>query len=224
MTTIHSSEEKGQKWFFEAVNYIKEKDYDSLEKHMKQAKKNYSIEYEIISCIGQLTEDDKKISDVIISPVIIKDIQLVNINPAAYRLNTVIGEFTFTKLSDFFPFIKDDTIGNNLARQGLCHEKSFEIAISCPDNLYLVTSFVAVLSDIHTYIHSWVEWENGAAVLDYTLNAVIDIKVYKILMNQSEPPLLRICNKDLKSRKINIDQWQEQLYDLYNKKKKDGNG
>ena len=217
MKTIHPSEEKGQKWYLQAMSYLLEKDFVSFDKHMKQAKKNYSVEYEILSCIGQLTESGKTISDIKVNLNIVKDIQLVNRNPDFYRLNTTIGEFTFSVLSDFLPLIKDIAIGDNNSRQRQCHEKAFEIAIKCPDNLYLVTGFVSVLSDIYTYLHSWIEWESGTAVLDYTLNAIMDINIYKILMNQSEPPLLRICNKDLRSGKISKDQWVKQIYNLYNK-------
>ena len=217
MTTIHLSEQKGQEWYNKAIKFLFEGDYASFNKQMKQAKENYQVEYEILGCIGQLTESGKKIGDVKVNHDIVLDIQLVNENPIFFKLNTIIGSFTFSKLSDFLPLIKDETIENNNARQGQCHEKAFEIAIKCPDNLYLVTGFVSVLSDINTYLHSWVEWESGEAALDYTLNAIIGIKVYKELMHLTEPPLLRISNKDLRNGKISIAQWEEQIHDLYNK-------
>jgi hypothetical protein len=36
-------------------------------------------------------------------------------------------------------------------------------------------------------------------------------------MNQNQPPLLRIKNKDLKNGKISIEKWQKKLLDLYNR-------
>jgi len=215
MNTMHLSEKKGQEWYQKTIKYLFDGDYASFNKQMEQAKENYQVEHEILGCIGQLTESGKKIDDVKAHPDIVLDIKIASENPISFKLKTIIGEFTFTKLSDFLPRIKDETIENSNARQRLCHEKALEIAIGCPDNLYLVTGFVSVLSDINTFIHSWVEWEDGEAVLDYTLNAVIGIKVYKELMHPTEPPLLRISNKDLRSGQISIVQWKKQIHDLY---------
>lgn len=203
-------EDEGQKWFMKAFSIMEKNDEASFRKHMALAKKNYYNPFIIISCIGSLTDIGATIDKTIIHPQI--NVEIINQNPLTYRLSSMGVTFNFLKLTTVLPFTNDGI--PNQQRQGDCHEKAFEIASRIGENGRLVTALVSTLSDIHTYLHSWVEDEDSGCAYDYTMNSAYMIENYKILMN-AQPPLIEVSSKDIKSGKVKYNDWAKKIHALY---------
>lgn len=205
-------EDEGQKWFAKMHAYIVDKDYDSFNKEMKKIKNDYRIEYEILGCIGALT--DSSISTTVnpVNPTIVSKIQITDQSLHAYKISTIRGDIKFFTLSKGLPFTNDGILNNQ--RQGECHEKSFEIASKIGDNARLVTGMVSILSEKHTFLHSWVEDYDSECAYDYTINAGIGIQNYKILMH-AQTPLIKISSKDIKTKKVKYNDWAKMIHALY---------
>ena len=92
-------------------------------------------------------------------------------------------------------------MGSKQSKARKCHEKAFEIAMRVGNNARLVTGLVSILSEKHTFLHSWVEDDDAECVYDYTTNADISIYNYLELMH-AQQSLIEIRNKDLKSGKV----------------------
>lgn len=205
-------EDEGQKWFAQMHAYVLAKDYDSFNKHMKATENNYQIEYEILGCIGALTERAETTTTNPVNPAIVSEIKVTDPTLHAYKISTIMGDIGFFTLSKGLPFTADGIPNNQ--RQGECHEKSFEIASRIGNNARLVTGLVSILSEKHTFLHSWVEDDDSECVYDYTINAGIGIQNYRVLMH-AQTPLIEISSKDIKTKKVEHDDWVRMIHALY---------
>ena len=205
---IFRSEQDGKKWLAKAISFVEMGDYDSFNEHMKLAKEDFRVEYEIIGCMDALADVGATIEDGRVNPQAVSDIQIVSEKPLAYGLTTPFGAFNFIVVDR-----NENRIPNSL-RKGQCHEGAFEIAKKVGDNARLVTARISALSDINTFIHSWVEDEDTECAFDYTLNIAIGIQNYRGLMH-AQPSLIEVSSKDIRAGKIQYDEWGKKVQDLY---------
>lgn len=206
-------EVEGQKWFAQMHGYISEKEYDSFNRCMQEAENDYRIEYEILGCIGALLTERKVPTEINpVNPQVVTNIRITNQNPLGYRITTGFGEIDFFRLSEALRFTNDGIPNNQ--RQGSCHEKSFEIASHIGNNARLVTALVSILSEKHTFLHSWVENDEAECAFDYVINVGIGIHYYRELMH-AQPPLLEIACKDIKNGIISYNEWGKMIHALY---------
>ena len=207
------AEADGKKWLTGMLALLQTGNYDEFFKRLHCYNNSYLVVFEILGCIGQLT-DGVAIDSVFVSPKVINNIALTNDKPRGYRIDYINGRIGVIVLSDSddFAYINDGV--PNQQRQGNCHEKAFEIFKRSGINTRLVTALVSILSEKHTYLHSWVEDDDTDCVYDYTLNVAMNIHTYKVLM-QAQAPLLSIAKRDVANGGIYYDDWMKMIERLY---------
>ena len=204
-------EAEGQAWFMKAIEIMDSGDSAAFQKHMDLANNNYYNGYVILTAIGLVTDSAvADIRDIALHPEIKVDI--ISQSPLAFGLKSRMANVNFLKLTTIAPFTSDGI--PNQQRQGDCHGKAFELASKCSDNVRLVTALVSTLSDIHTYLHSWVEDDDSGCAYDYTMNSAYDMQTYRTLLN-AQTPLSEIGSKDIKSGKITYNAWAKMIHELY---------
>lgn len=210
-------EDIGKEWFKKAIDFIGDRKYIELKNHMELATVQHPIEYEIIACIGLLTEKDIDI-DVIkssLNPQTILEIRYIEGKLPFFEIDTLLlGKINIFKISDALINLKGTTIENHLKRQGLCHEKNFELALKFPRPVKIVTGNISVLSDMHTFLHTWIEDDESECVFDYTLNVGININTYKELYHCQKPDLV-YTNTQFQKNELTYNDFVKSIHKLY---------